>query len=213
MKSTLATIFGTVTLGLLKKQMGSSTRLSAQHGYVGSGYFEIKLLDYRKTLGILEQNPDQATVDAAYIRLRDATEIPYSTIVTGDGYSFRLEGFLACPQDTDASIDVRRNVMSYQFEFLFHSTKDSFSEQEKQELFGVLEKSIINKVIEIILDNPEFIPEYYLITGPWWDWGRIQDYDGDWFNKPDERFSRVINADTGEVYKAPALPTSNLRKR
>ena len=33
MKSTIATILGTAALGLLKKQMGSSTRLTKKTGY------------------------------------------------------------------------------------------------------------------------------------------------------------------------------------
>jgi hypothetical protein len=212
MKSTIATILGTAAIGILKKQMGSSTRLYPEYGYTGSGYFSIDLLDYRKTLGISEQHPDQETIDSAYIRLHDATEIPYGTIVTGDGYRVDLEGSLARPEDTDASIYVRENEMTYQFAFLLHSTKNSFTEQQKKELFGALERAIINKVMKSILNNPELIPEYYLITGPWWDWGRMEQYDGNWFDEPDERSSRVINADTGEEYK-PKMKVSKLRKR
>mgnify|MGYP000727064684 CR=1 FL=1 len=76
----------------------------------------------------------------------------------------------------------------------------------------ILTRLLVLKQIKSILNNPGLIPEYYLITGPWWDWGRMQDYDGDWFNAPDERFSRVINADTGEVYEPPVRKTK-LRKR
>ena len=52
MKSTIATILGATVLGLLKKQMGSSVRLSTAYRYTGQGYFDVKVDECLKAIGV-----------------------------------------------------------------------------------------------------------------------------------------------------------------
>ena len=185
MKSTIATILGTATLGLIKSKMGSGLRLkNSCYSFTQAG-MEIPSSDKDKVLKLIKELEPMMNENGIFIFELDFDE--------GNEQDETVVIILGLQKPIDSDEELRRcNI--------WLSGEDPIEINSRFEywILGDTSKKIDDFWDEAITPQIEKITTILEWVGDYSDYGYEQ---------------IIVNADTGEVYE-PSLPsTSKLRKR
>ena len=225
MKSTIATILGATAIGIVKKKIGSSIRLSAAYRYTGKGYFDVQLDECLKAIGVEKpiystlpihmrrtSPPDLDDIHPALTKIYEATKCD---IVSPSGIKISIR--LHNPQNTQYDIigRLKRNKrrkdcnITVLFNFTFDTPNQINNVDEENAFTEELDKTIKSTFLDLMREgdfSDWVLTEWSNIE----NWGPPQLADGHWFSHGEKI---IVNAETGEEYNPSGPKTPKLRIR